>query len=67
MDAANAFGDLERPCIRSALEANVTLHTLITSTMSCTPKVGGDYGTTTSSATSSYEPSIDETSDRGAC
>jgi len=29
MDASNAFGDLERPCIRVALEANVALHPLI--------------------------------------
>ena len=28
-DANNAFGDLERPCIRAALEANVALHPLI--------------------------------------
>ena len=26
LDASNAFGDLERPCIRAALEANVPLH-----------------------------------------
>ena len=25
MDASNAFGDMERPCIRAALEANVAL------------------------------------------
>jgi hypothetical protein len=29
MDACNALGDLERPCIRAALEANVALHPLI--------------------------------------
>ena len=29
LDACNAFGDLERPCIRAALEANVALHPLI--------------------------------------
>ena len=29
LDANNAFGDLERPCIRAALEANVALHPLI--------------------------------------
>jgi hypothetical protein len=29
IDACNAFGDLERPCIRVALEANVALHPLI--------------------------------------
>ena len=29
LDASNAFGDLERPCIRAALEANVALHPLI--------------------------------------
>ena len=28
LDASNAFGDLERPCIRVALEANVALHPL---------------------------------------
>ncbi len=26
LDASNAFGDLERPCIRASLEANVGLH-----------------------------------------
>ena len=26
MDAMNAFGDLERPCIRESLEANVAFH-----------------------------------------
>ncbi len=29
LDASNAFGDLERPCIRAALEANVAMHPLI--------------------------------------
>ncbi len=29
LDAINAFGDLERPCIRAALEANVASHPLI--------------------------------------
>jgi hypothetical protein len=29
LDANNAFGDLERPCIKTALEANVALHPLI--------------------------------------
>ena len=29
LDASNAFGDQERPCIREALEANVALHPLI--------------------------------------
>ena len=29
LDASNAFGDPERPCIRAALEANVALHPLI--------------------------------------
>jgi hypothetical protein len=29
LDASNAFGDLERPCIRVALEANVALSPLI--------------------------------------
>ena len=29
LDASNAFGDLERPCIRAALEAHVALHPLI--------------------------------------
>ncbi len=29
LDASNAFGDMERPCIRVALEANVALHPLI--------------------------------------
>ena len=29
LDATNAFGDLERPCIRAALLANVMLHPLI--------------------------------------
>jgi hypothetical protein len=29
LDASNAFGDLERSCIRAALEANVALHPLI--------------------------------------
>ena len=28
LDASNAFGDMERPCIRAALEANVALHPL---------------------------------------
>ncbi len=26
LDASNAFGDMERPYIRAALEANVALH-----------------------------------------
>ncbi len=29
LDAINAFGDLERPCIRAALGANPALHLLI--------------------------------------
>ena len=29
LDATNAFGDLERPCIRAALEAKIALHPLI--------------------------------------
>jgi hypothetical protein len=29
LDASNAFGDLERPCIRVALEANVALYPLL--------------------------------------
>ena len=29
LEASNAFGDLERPCIRAALEANVAFHPLI--------------------------------------
>ena len=29
LDDSNAFGDLERPCIRAALEANVALNPLI--------------------------------------
>ena len=29
LDASNAFGDLERPCIRAALETNVAHHPLI--------------------------------------
>ena len=29
LDDINAFGDLERPCIRAALLANVHLHQLI--------------------------------------
>jgi hypothetical protein len=29
LDASNAFEDLEQPCIRAALEANVALHPLI--------------------------------------
>ena len=29
MDSSNAFGDMERPCIMVALEANVALHPLI--------------------------------------
>ena len=29
LDATNAFGDLERPCIRATLLANVKLHPLI--------------------------------------
>jgi hypothetical protein len=29
LDASNAFGDMERPCIRGAIEANVALHPLI--------------------------------------
>jgi hypothetical protein len=29
LDASNALADLERPCIRAALEANVALHPLI--------------------------------------
>ena len=29
LDVSNAFGDMERPCIRAALETNVALHPLI--------------------------------------
>ena len=29
LDAINAFGDLERPCIRASLEANASLHPLL--------------------------------------
>ena len=29
LDAANAFGDMERPCMRAAMEANLALHPLI--------------------------------------
>jgi hypothetical protein len=29
LNASNAFGDMERLCIRAALEANVALHPLI--------------------------------------
>ena len=29
LDANNAFGDMERPCIRATLEANIALHPLI--------------------------------------
>jgi len=29
LDVSNAFGDLERPCIRAALEVDVALHPLI--------------------------------------
>ena len=29
LDASNAFGDMERPCLRAALEADVALHPLI--------------------------------------
>ncbi len=29
LDANNAFGELKRPCIRAALEANLALHPLI--------------------------------------
>ena len=29
LDTSIAFGDLERPCIRASLEANVTLHLVI--------------------------------------
>jgi hypothetical protein len=29
LDANNAFGDLERPCIGAALEANMALHPMI--------------------------------------
>jgi hypothetical protein len=29
LDAINAFGDMERPCIRATLEAIVLLHPLI--------------------------------------
>ncbi len=29
LDAINVFGDIERPCIRVALEANVALHPCI--------------------------------------
>jgi hypothetical protein len=29
LDASDAFGDMERPCIRAALEANLALHPLL--------------------------------------